>query len=308
VRSLRGPGGLPVALSGGRGAPPGAQPGLFADDEPAPLLPQQPPPAAPPSRAALAAPPAPAPGLLLPPAPEALHPALWRAHQLGRPVGAGLPSGFAALDAQLPGGGWPLGTLTELLLPHEGLGELRLLAPALAAVQAQQRCVMCFDPPASPCAWALSALGLDLQRLVLLRARQPLKGPARARLPAPDVLWALEQALKSGHVGAVLAWLPARLPPDALRRLQLAAQAHDGPVFLLRDAALRHQPSAAPLRLALACAGADRLRVALLKRRGPPLAQPLVLALPPVLSGPAAARAQRAVAAPVGATAAASPR
>jgi protein ImuA len=122
------------------------------------------------------------------------------------------------------------------------------------------------------------------------------------------VLWALEQALKSGHVGAVLAWLPARLPPDALRRLQLAAQAHDGPVFLLRDAALRHQPSAAPLRLALACAGADRLRVALLKRRGPPLAQPLVLALPPVLSGPAAARAQRAVVAPVGATAAASPR
>ncbi|KPF48387.1 hypothetical protein IP80_11100 [beta proteobacterium AAP65] len=265
-----------------------------------------------PPRAASAPLPAPTPGLLLPAAPETLHPALWRAHQLGRPAGAGLPSGFAALDAQLPGGGWPQGALTELLLPHEGLGELRLLAPALAAVQAQQRCVMCFDPPASPCAWALSALGLDLQQLVLLRARQPLKGPARSRLPAPDVLWALEQALKSGHVGAVLAWLPARLPADALRRLQMAAQAHDGPVFLVRDVALRHQPSAAPLRLVLACAGADQLRVALLKRRGPPLAQPLVLALPPVLSGPAAARAQRALAlrpaAQAGAAAAASPR
>ena len=240
------------------------------------------------------------------PSPESLHPALWRAHQLGRPAGAGIASGFEALDAQLPGGGWPQAALTELLLPHEGLGELRLLAPVLAAVQAQQRCVMWFDPPAAPCAWALSALGLDLQRLVVLQARQVLKGPARARLPAPDVLWALEQALKSGHVGAVLAWLPARLPPDALRRLQLAAQAHEGPAFLLRDAALRHHPSAAPLRLALACAGPDRLRVALLKRRGPPQAQPLLLALPPVLSGPALARAQRAAAvAPAGTVAAA---
>lgn len=235
------------------------------------------------------------------PPPESLHPALWRAHQLGRPAGAGLASGFDELDAQLPGGGWPPSSLTELLLAHEGLGELRLLAPVLAAVQAQQRCVMWFDPPAAPCAWALSALGLDLQRLVVLHARQALKGPARARLPAPDVLWALEQALKSGHVGAVLAWLPARLPADALRRLQMAAQAHEGPAFLLRDASLRHQPSAAPLRLELASAGPDRLRVALLKRRGPPLAQPLVLALPPVLSGPALARASRVAVAPAAA-------
>jgi protein ImuA len=34
---------------------------------------------------------------------------------------------------QLPGGGWPQGVVTELLLPHPGVGELRLLAPALAA-------------------------------------------------------------------------------------------------------------------------------------------------------------------------------
>jgi protein ImuB len=75
------------------------------------------------------------------------------------------------------------------------------------------------------------------------------------------MLWALEQALKSGHLGAVLAWLPARLPADALRRLQLAAQAHDGPAFLLRDVQERQRPSAAPLRLLLAPAGPDELRV-----------------------------------------------
>jgi protein ImuA len=193
--------------------------------------------------------------------------------------------------------------LTELLLPHPGVGELRLLAPALAALQRQQRSVMWFDPPATPCAGTLSALGLDLQQLVLVHARQGLRGRARDRLPAADILWALEQALRSGHLGAVLAWLPARLPADALRRLQLAAQAHDGPAFLLREAPVRPRlggavlrPSAAPLRLLLSSAGPDLLRVALLKRRGPPLAQPLTLALAAVLSPPSLARALRGAA------------
>jgi protein ImuA len=247
---------------------------------------------------------------LIPPA--LIHPALWRAHQLGRTQGAVWPSQFAALDAQLPGGGWPAGVLTELLLPHAGVGELRLLAPLLATLQAQQRSVMWFDPPAAPCPWALAALGLDVQQLVVVQSRAALQNQARGRvfntfkpfnasttqparklLPAADVLWALEQALKSGHLGAVLAWLPARLPADALRRLQLAAQAHDGPAFLLRDASMRTQPSAAPLRLLLGSAGPDVLRVTVLKRRGPPLAQAITLALPAVLSAPALARALR---------------
>ena len=210
-----------------------------------------------------------------------------------------------------------MGVLTELLLPHAGVGELRLLAPVLAAVQQAGRSLMWFDPPAAPCPWALGALGIDTRQLVLVRSRDALRraarpagaGPrpgagerawdgsamllnrARERLPAPDVLWALEQALKSGHVGAVLAWLPARLPADTLRRLQLAAQAHDGPAFVLREVAARTQPSAAPLRLMLAASGPDELRLTLLKRRGPPLAQPLVLALPAVLSPTALARA-----------------
>ena len=239
--------------------------------------------------------------------PEELHPALWRAHQLGRAQAVVLASGFDELDAQLPGGGWPAGVLTELLLPHAGVGELRLLAPVLAVQQGRQRSLMWFDPPAAPCAWALAALGITVRQLVVVHSRRVLKAPpglrgsppkpdrhptrAREPLPAADTLWALEHALKSGHLGAALAWLPARLPADALRRLQLAAQAHDGPVFLLRDAAVRSQPSAAPLRRLLASAGPDALRVTVLKRRGPLLAQPITLALPPVLSAPALARA-----------------
>jgi protein ImuA len=83
-----------------------------------------------------------------------------------------------------------------------------------------------------------------------------------------------------------------------VRRLQLAAQAHDGPAFLLRDVAQQARPSAAPLRLVLAPAGPDELALRIVKRRGPPLLQPLVLPLTPVLSAPARARALRELAPP----------
>lgn len=227
--------------------------------------------------------------------PLQLHPALWRAHQLGQQRDDVVPSGFAALDAELPGGGWPTRALTELLLPHPGVGELRLLAPALVAVQQGGRSLMWFDPPALPCGWTLSALGLDLRQLVIVRARDGLAAqhPARTRLQAPaDVLWALEQTLRSGHVGAVLAWLPANVRLPSLRRLQLAAQAHDGPAFLLCEAAALVRPSVAPLRLTLSPAGADTLALRIVKRRGPPSTTALHLELMPTLSAQARARAR----------------
>ena len=219
-------------------------------------------------------------------APEILHPALWLGHQLGRSAEQPQPSGFAALDAQLPGGGWPRLALTELLLPHAGIGEIRLLAPALAAVQRAGRLVMLFDPPEDLSAPALAQLGFDVAQLLVIRTRMP------GQVPPPGHLWALEQALKSGHVGAVLGWLPPRLRSESLRRLQLAAHTHEGPAFVLRETAAAQRPSAAPLRLALQPGGADTLALRVLKRRGPPLAAPLLLALQPVLSAAALRRRQ----------------
>ena len=255
-----------------------------------------------------------------------LHPSLWRASQIGGAAQRTTASGFAALDAQLPGGGWPHGTLTELLLAQAGVGELRLLAPALAALAPgpadaapggvaagggrrsraagsdEGRCVMLFDPPAGLSAWALVQCGLSTRHWLVVQARAgqgavPHASPRSANrlsplLPSADLLWALEQSLKSGHVGAILAWLPLNLRADALRRLQIAAQAHDGPVFVFRDAQARSKPSPAPLRLLLQPAGVDGLSVRLLKRRGPPLAQPLRLALPSVLTPHQQAQAQ----------------
>src|SRR5436190_18757246 len=160
-------------------------------------------------------------------APETLHPSLWLGHQLGRTGSDAVATGFARLDAELPGGGWPRRALAELLLPHAGVGEIRLPAPALVAAQRAGRLVMFFDPPAALAAAALAGLGFEVEDLLLIHTRaRRIEAPAFASLAAPrggaswlgaarrsdlpgsDSLWALEQALKSGHVGAVVAWLP----------------------------------------------------------------------------------------------------
>jgi protein ImuA len=222
-----------------------------------------------------------------------LHPALWRAE--GGCVRAGasvLPSGFARLDAELPGGGWPVRVLTELLLVQPGQGEIRLLAPMLGPIARSGRSVLLFDPPAELCAVALAELGWPPGQCIVVRGKDGIRHPAlRRHLPGADLCWALEQALRSGQAGAVLAWLGAAARPEALRRLQLAAQAHEGPAFLLREISARVRPSPAPLRMVLHVAGPDELALQIVKRRGPAMAQPLRLALMPVLSEQARARA-----------------
>jgi len=235
--------------------------------------------------------------------PSALHPAVWRA-QAGRGGAAGagtLSSGFPALDAELPGGGWPVRVLTELLLREPGVGEWRLLAPVLVPLARAGRSVMLFDPPAEINAVALAELGWPPAQCLVVRSRpasvaRPARGQASRRGVGPSdsgACWALEQTLRSGQAGAVLAWPGVNARADALRRLQLAAQAHEGPAFLLRELAAQAHPSPAPLRLVLQPAGGDELALQIVKRRGPAMEQPLRLSLSPVLSERALAAARR---------------
>lgn len=252
--------------------------------------------------------------------PSSLHPALWRA-QAGGPAGragrdATVPSGFAALDAELPGGGWPVRVLTELLLPQPGLGEIRLLAPLLASLARNGRCTMFFNPPATLNAPALIELGCPPGACIVVQAKpvvppphrlSPAPGRASGRAAGAELGWAIEQALRSGQLGAVLAWPGRVLRAEALRRLQLAAQAHEGPAFLLRETAAAQQPSPAPLRLAVQVAGPDELALRMLKRRGPVLDRPLTVALAPALSERARERALALHAAPVAISAGAGP-
>jgi hypothetical protein len=212
-------------------------------------------------------------------------PALWRADRLApsNPAAAQgdavRPTGHAALDAELPGGGWPGAGLTELLLPAPGCGELRLLAPGLTGA-AGSPALLWVAPPFLPYAPALAALGFALDRLTVAT-------PERAA----DAAWAAEQALRSGALGAVLWWQASEpVAPATLRRLHLAAQGGHTPLFAFRPLAVRAQSSPAPLRLALEpAAEPGLLSVDVLKRRGPPLAAPLRLAL----GAPAASKRRR---------------
>ena len=198
--------------------------------------------------------------------------ALWQAGELAALRAPTAPTGWPALDAELPGGGWPLAGLSELLLAAPASGELSLLAPWLRALAGRElgaQQLLWVAPPADPCVAALQALALPLDRLVCVR-------PASLA----DAAWAAEQALRAGSCAAVLWWTVGPTATPTLRRLHLAGQAGATPLVALRPAASRGSSSPAPLRLAcLPCAG-RRLAVEVFKRRGPPMAAPLFIDLP----------------------------
>lgn len=194
------------------------------------------------------------------------RPDIWRGDQLASAPLPVLPSGFAALDAALPGGGWPRGALTEILLDGSGVGEISLLLPALQTQRDSGGWTLLVAPPFPLHAPAWAGCGIDLARLVVV-------SPARA----DQALWAAEQALASGAPGAVMAWLP-QADARAVRRLQVAAANSAAAAFLFRPEKARGEASAAPLRLRLTALAAGDLEVEILKRRGPPLALPLRLA------------------------------
>ncbi|HSV63012.1 MAG TPA: hypothetical protein VLH83_06670, partial [Chthoniobacterales bacterium] len=59
-------------------------------------------------------------------------PGVWRGGELEKAGHAVVSTGHAALDRELPGGGWPTGTLSEVLHDGIGIGEIGFLAQAIA--------------------------------------------------------------------------------------------------------------------------------------------------------------------------------
>lgn len=198
--------------------------------------------------------------------PAALHPSLWRASQLAHGTTRCIDTGFAALSPQLPGGGWPTGSLVELLVQQPGSGELRLLAPALAQLKGLP--VVLLQPPHPPQALALAAQGLSPSQLLWLKSAG-----------SKDALWAAENILRSGSCGALLFW-QEHVRADSLRRLHLAAQGGNTLFCLLRPLRGAHDASPAPLRLSLRPA-AGGIHIGFVKRRGPQRDAPLFLPLQP---------------------------
>ena len=197
-------------------------------------------------------------------------------------------TGHAALDAELPGAGWPLGALVELLQPAAAASVWPLLLPALAR-QAQLGRVALIQAPHEPFVPALVAAGVPWSQTLWIHGATPAQAA-----------WAGEQALRCQDVAAVVAWLPRAQAGD-LRRLHQAAASTGALLFVLRPAHAAQAASPARVRLRVTAAlpplsrprlrlvGAGpatddapiaawpQLRIDLLKRRGPPLQQPLWL-------------------------------
>jgi cell division inhibitor SulA/protein ImuA len=190
---------------------------------------------------------------------------VWRGASLMQCL-PGAPTGFAVLDAALPGCGWPAGELTELLADAKGIGELQLVLPVLAMLTSAGKRVVWLAPPHVPYPPALAGAGVDVAQLAVVQ-------PRRRR----EALWAAEQVLRAGASQALLAWLP-RLRYAELQRLALAAEAGRGLAFLFHPLSAAREPSPAALRLALEPAGAE-LVVRIVKRRGTPANRPLRLPL-----------------------------
>ncbi|MEZ0309431.1 MAG: translesion DNA synthesis-associated protein ImuA [Ramlibacter sp.] len=202
------------------------------------------------------------------PVPTELPPNVWRVPELAHAQEVVVSTGHAALDAQLPGGGWPVGSLVEVLQDHAGQHVWQLLLPGLAqAIGKQAGPVVLVDAPFQPFGPSLAAQGLPGERLLCVRAGKP-----QARL------WAAEQALRCADVVAVMAWLP-QCKGTELRRLHMAAQQHDKLLFVFRG--LNARQDASPARLRLWVEGVDSLQLHILKRRGPPLESPLALPAQP---------------------------
>ena len=191
-------------------------------------------------------------------------PRIWSAKSSQRQwQGAVLSTGIDSLDRALPGGGWPMGALTEVLLDRYGIGELKLLMPALAILSqrtidddSMSGWIAWIAPPFIPYAPALASYGMDLSRVLLVHPSANSK----------DCLWATEQALRSGSCVAALAWIE-QADDTSLRRLQLAAEEGGCWGIIFRPAYIGEQSSPAALRLKLNV-GAQGVDVQVLKCRG----------------------------------------
>lgn len=196
------------------------------------------------------------------------HQGIWRARDGGRRLLPAQATGHATLDACLPGNGWPIGLLTEILLPQLGYGEISLLLPLLAERTRDGHTLVYVRPPCPPEITALARAGVALDRLLLVTAGTEREG-----------LWAAEQVLGSGTPCLLLAWAE-QADERAMRRLALAVEGSRSLAIVFRPLGDQRQVSSAVLRVridgpllrtplsvlkarGLACSNADPIRVRL---------------------------------------------
>ena len=159
-------------------------------------------------------------------------------------------TGHASLDAALPGGGLPVGALTEVLHAYDGTNELTLLLPLITRLAQARRRIVFVHPPYIPYAPAFVTAGVDPWLLHTITNC------------GDEGLWAAEQCLRSSTCALVACW-PKLANDRQLRRLQLAAEGGRAIGILFRPARTAQTASPAAVRL-----HADAQGVQVLKCRG----------------------------------------
>ncbi|MEQ9394815.1 translesion DNA synthesis-associated protein ImuA [Haliea sp.] len=166
----------------------------------------------------------------------------------------GLGTGYRALDAALAQGGWPEASAIEVLSDSCGMGAMGLFLPAMERLSAQGRWQAFIAPPWTPYAPLLAARGIDTQQVLLVHPRS-----------REDLLWSIEQSLRSTTCSAVFSWLGAgHYRYSELRKLQLAAAASDTLCVLFRPQQAAADSAPAGLRLQMR----EYRKVHILKQRG----------------------------------------
>jgi len=137
------------------------------------------------------------------------------------------PFGVPEIDAVLPGGGLPSRALHEITGDGNRNEVIAFCAALLTGMNTDAG-----ENTGATVLWCrggddlyapgLGGFGLDLGRLLLVRVQRDR-----------DLLWVMEEGLRSGALAAVVAE-PSKVTTTALRRLQLAAEAGGSMGFILR--------------------------------------------------------------------------
>jgi hypothetical protein len=205
---------------------------------------------------------------------------LWRGHSSHHLAARiAVDTGYAALNSGLLNGGWPLGSLIEVC--QQGFqGEWQLFMPALLSGESRAGesrpgnpgLIVLLNPPAEPFSQALIQAGLDLDRLVIVKATE--KAPFLA---------CFTELTRTVACDAVLAWQPrANLTYTELRKCLLSASEGAGLYILFRPSSVQQQSSPASLRL-ISQVVTGGLEVTVFKQKGMlqrQQARPVVLSRP----------------------------
>lgn len=150
-----------------------------------------------------------------------------------------ISTGFPRFDSQLPQRGLTRGTVIECLTEGRGTGVQALIVRWLQRASTLDGvCVVIdrakqFYPPAA------ALWGLPLERTLILQPEDQT-----------DMLWSLEQVLRSPAVAAV--WAPLEQVDERwLRRLQLAAESSGALGILERPSSVRNRPTWADLQFSI---------------------------------------------------------